>query len=66
MHAEGVIVEIVDMMGKVLEKSFTEPSIGMDGHVKIYHDIAHLPIGAYSIVITSSNNSIAVPFLKND
>lgn len=66
MNTEGVIVAIVDMMGKVLEKSFTESSIGVDGQLKIHHDITHLPIGAYSIVITSTNNSIAVPFLKND
>ena len=59
-------MQIMDILGTVVESKHIQPMNDSDGSMMLKHDVKHLPRGSYFIMIMSGFERISIPFLKLD
>ncbi|MGA1307360.1 MAG: DNA/RNA non-specific endonuclease [Candidatus Kapaibacteriota bacterium] len=59
-------IQIIDMLGSIVESLQTIPTQDSEGKLMISHDISHLPSGVYTLLVKSEKSRINMPLLKLD
>jgi endonuclease G len=59
-------IQIIDMLGSIVETLQTIPTQDSEGKLMISHDISHLPSGVYTLLVKSEKSRINMPLLKLD
>jgi endonuclease G len=59
-------IQIIDMLGSIVESLQTIPTQDSEGKLMISHDISHLPSGVYRLLVKSEKSRINMPLLKLD
>jgi endonuclease G len=57
-------LQIMDILGTIIESTQIQPIADVDGTMMLKHDVKHLPAGSYSILVKSGNERFSIPFLK--